>query len=100
MTSFTQMFTFQDNNLQCYRPPFEKKSGNFEKIWKFGKTFGNLEKLGKFGNKLGKFEKFGKKLEVWENWKWIIGYRFNIGKILPWYTSKVCQLSIYKYWSK
>ena len=58
-----------------------------EKIWH---KFGNLEKNGKnlemlkhFGNlKIGNEE---------------LDNRFYISKLLPWYTTKVCQLSIDKY---
>ena len=92
-------------------------------IWggnqKFVKNLEILEKIGMFGKNLennlgGKIGSL-KKLEIWEKmealeknlkktckfgekkYKLIIVIRFNISKLLPSYTTKVCQLPIYKY---
>ena len=95
----------------------EKKIGNSGSIWKFGKklkNYWNLDKIWKFGESLEIQKKIGKKLEIWrpiwnseKNWKFRgkIGNlkknlkfgnnnRFNLSKLLPWYITKVCQLSI------
>ena len=41
------------------------------------------------------------KSKTWEKFgNWLMDNISNISKLLPWYTTKVCQLSIYKYWSK
>ena len=74
----------------CIEPKFNWLR-NLEKIWKLGRNLDSILRFGDFGilERLGNLERIGK-LEI-DN---------MIIKRLPWYTTKVCQLLVYKYWSE
>ena len=62
-----------------------------KKNWKFGNQFETQKKIGNSEKKNWKFEK---KIGNSEIGYWKLDNIGNLSKLLPWYTTKVCQLSI------
>ena len=66
---------------------FRKKLG---KNWKFGDQFETQKKIGNLEKKLEIWKKIGNS----EIGYWKLDNIGNLSKLLPWYITKVCQLSI------